>query len=175
VDNLVALPSDKPGFRPVLVNGRSLKSINHDYNKRRAEYHRHPGHPGCIDLYLHTTSRWMIDLLVAERIGNAHHRQNDRWKQVSPMSATTNQNVVNLPRARFISMLPCRVELVGIRVILTEEFYTSKASFLRRDPLPVCTKGEKSEHQSGGKLVKRRFCQAQDGRFINADLNSSIP
>ena len=36
LDNLVALTSNQPGFIPLLVNGRPLKSINQFYNKRKA-------------------------------------------------------------------------------------------------------------------------------------------
>ncbi|GHO54628.1 transposase [Ktedonobacter robiniae] len=32
INNLVALTSNKPGFRPVLVNGRPVKSVNQFYN-----------------------------------------------------------------------------------------------------------------------------------------------
>ncbi len=37
MNNLVALTSNKPGFRSVVVNGRPVKSINQFYNKRKAE------------------------------------------------------------------------------------------------------------------------------------------
>ena len=36
LDNLVALTSNQPGFIPLLINGRPLKSINQFYNKRKA-------------------------------------------------------------------------------------------------------------------------------------------
>jgi putative transposase len=36
LDNLAAVTSNKPGFKPFLVNGRPLKSINQFYNKHRA-------------------------------------------------------------------------------------------------------------------------------------------
>ncbi len=36
VNNLAAITSNKPGFRPLLVNGRPLKSLNQYYNKIRA-------------------------------------------------------------------------------------------------------------------------------------------
>ena len=42
-----------------------------------------------------------------------------------------------MPHARFIEMLTYKAELVGIQVIVTEESYTSKASFLDADPLLV--------------------------------------
>ena len=37
LDNLVALTSNQPGFTPLLINGRPLKSINQFYNKRKAQ------------------------------------------------------------------------------------------------------------------------------------------
>ncbi len=37
LNNLAAITSNKPGFVPVLVNGRPAKYINQGYNKRRAE------------------------------------------------------------------------------------------------------------------------------------------
>jgi Probable transposase. len=36
LNNLVALTSNQPGFVPLLINGRPLKSINQFYNKRKA-------------------------------------------------------------------------------------------------------------------------------------------
>jgi hypothetical protein len=33
----VALTSNLPGYVPVLVNGRPMKSVNQFYNKRKAE------------------------------------------------------------------------------------------------------------------------------------------
>jgi len=37
LDNLVALTSNQPGFTPLLINRRPLKSINQFYNKRSSQ------------------------------------------------------------------------------------------------------------------------------------------
>ena len=37
LDNLMALTLNQPGFTPMLVNGRPLKSINQFYNKRSSQ------------------------------------------------------------------------------------------------------------------------------------------
>ncbi|MEP6519337.1 hypothetical protein NDI35_24800 [Microcoleus vaginatus FACHB-2002] len=37
LNNVVALTSNQPGFIPLLINGRPVKSINQFYNKRKAE------------------------------------------------------------------------------------------------------------------------------------------
>jgi len=42
LNNLAAITSNKPGFVPLLVNGRPLKSINQFYNKRKAHLQSEP-------------------------------------------------------------------------------------------------------------------------------------
>lgn len=68
-------------------------------------------------------------------------------------------------------MLTYKAELVGIQVKVTEESYTSKASFLDWDSLPVY--GEVNNPTFSGRRVKRGLYRAADGRHINADVNGS--
>ncbi len=135
IDNLAALTSNQPGFVPVLVNGRPMKSVNQFYNKRKADLQSKLGHTGTtrrmerltttrnrrIEHYLHTASRWIIDDLVTHGIGTLVIGKNDGWKQEVKMGKRTNQNFVAIPHARFIAMLTYKTELAGIRVMLTEE------------------------------------------------------
>ncbi len=187
VNNLVALASNKPGFHPVVINGRPVKSTNQFYNKRKAELQHKPGHTGTtarmermtnkrnrrIDHYMHTTSRSIIDLLVHEGIGTLVIGKNDGWKQDIEMGKRNNQNFVQIPHARFIAMLTYKAELVGITVLLTEESYTSKASFLNRDPLPIRKPNDDARYTFSGKRVKRGLYRTSDGRYINADINGA--
>lgn len=188
MNNLVALTSNKPGFRPVLVNGRPVKSVNQFYNKRRAELQKQLRRPGTtkrmermtnkrtrrIDHYMHTASKRIIDLLVKEGIGTLVIGKNDGWKQGANMGKRTNQNFVQIPHARFIQMLTYKAELVGITVKLTEESYTSKASLLDLDPLPIRDPNKSNEqHHFSGKRIKRGLYRASDGCLINADINGS--
>ncbi len=71
-------------------------------------------------------------------------------------------------------MLTYKAEMVGIAVKLTEESYTSKASFLDRDPLPVRKPNDETKHAFSGKRLKRGLYQASDGRLINADINGAL-
>src|SRR5579875_128487 len=189
MNNLVALTSNKPGFRSVLVNGRPVKSINQFYNKRKAELQSQLRRKGTtkriehltnkrnrrIDHYMHTVSRRIVDLLVNEGIGTLCIGKNDAWKQEANMGKRNNQNFVSIPHARFISMLTYKAELVGITVKVTEESYTSKASLLDLDRLPVHdSKSNDSEKPTfSGKRVKRGLYRASDGRKINADINGA--
>jgi len=180
LNNLAAITSNKPGFVPVLINGRPLKYINQGYNKRRAELQTKLGQPGRtkrmerlttrrtrqINHYLHTHSRRIIDLLVAEGIGTVVIGKNDGWKQEISIGKRNNQNFVQVPHARFIQMLTYKAELVGIQVILTNESHTSKCSFL--DDEPIC-----HHERYVGKRIARGLFRAADGRLINADVNGA--
>jgi IS605 OrfB family transposase len=187
VNNLAALTSNKPGFVSVVVNGRPVKSTNHFYNKRKAELQKQLRRTGTtkrierltnkrnrrIDQYMHTASRRIIDRLVEEGIGTLVIGKNDGWKQEIHHGKRNNQNFVQIPHARFIAMLIYKAELVGIAVKVTEESYTSRASLLDLDPLPVWKPDEKTEHTFSGKRVKRGLYQASNGRYINADTNGA--
>src|SRR5262245_26537050 len=83
------------GLHARLVNGRPVKSVNHFYHKRKAELRHKLGTSGTtrqmerliahrtrqIDHELHTASRRIIDLLVAEGIGTLCISKNPLWKQ----------------------------------------------------------------------------------------------
>jgi putative transposase len=187
VDNLATLASDKPGFIPRIVNGRPVKSINQFYNKRRAELQTHLGQARTchrlerlttrrtrrIDHELHTASRRIIDLLVAEGIGTLVIGKNPRWKQEISLGRQTNQQFVAIPHARFIEMLAYKAELVGVQVIVTEESYTSQARFLDDDPLPVYAATHPNQLRFSGRRIKRGLYRTADGRHINADVNGA--
>jgi len=70
--------------------------------------------------------------------------KNENWKQGINIGKVNNQNFTSVPHARFIKMLSYKAELVGIKVIITEESYTSVASFLDGDFIPVYGSNEAS-------------------------------
>ncbi|MGH2495971.1 MAG: RNA-guided endonuclease InsQ/TnpB family protein [Ktedonobacteraceae bacterium] len=192
VTNLAAITSNRAGFIPRLVNGRTLKSINQWYNKRMKELklrlpkaerervtkqmerittHRNRQ----VNHYLHAASKAIIDFLVKEGVGTIIVGKNPLWKQEASMGRRNNQNFVQIPHARFIDMLMYKAELVGIQVKLQEESYTSKASFVDLDPIPTYKPNDKIEHIFSGKRIGRRnrLYRTKDGRKICADVNGS--
>jgi putative transposase len=180
LDHLVTITSNKPGFVPLVVNGRPLKSIHQYYNRRRAELQsRLPLGASSqrlerltdrrnrrIHHEMHLASRRVIDLLQREGLGTLVIGKNDGWKQEINLGKRTNQNFVIIPQARFIAMLAYKAELVGIQVIAREESYTSKCSFLDWESI------EKHEHYCGRRVRRGLFISAQ-GRRIQADVNAS--
>jgi len=171
INNLVALTSNTGGFAPRLVNGRPIKSVNQFYNKRKAELQTIK-RTRRLDHYLHTASKRIIDLLVEEMIGTLVIGKNPLWKQEAKMGKRNNQTFVLIPHTRFIAMLTYKAELVGIQVIVGEESFTSKASFLDGDAIPTWGK-TKQEPVFSGKRVKRGLYKSKSGKNINADVNGS--
>ncbi len=181
VNNLAAVAPNQPSLVPFLVHGRPLKALNQWYNKRRARLQAKLAEGVSvsrqldiltdkrnrqISSYLHVASRRIVDWLVAQRIGTLIIGKNDGWKQQVRLGKQTNQNFVFIPHARFIQMLTYKAELVGIRVLVAEESYTSKCSFLDLEPV--------AKHEIyAGKRAKRGMFRARDGRCLNADINGA--
>jgi putative transposase len=181
VNNLAVLTSNQPGFVPLLVNGRPLKAINQRYNKRLADLRaRLPQGQFTskriraltdkrnrrLDYHLHLASRRIIEVLEQHHIGTLIIGKNDGWKQEVALGDRNNQNFVQLPHARFVELLTYKAQLVGIRVVLIEESYTSKCSFLDIEPL------QQHAHYLGRRIHRGLF-RASDRRHINADVNGS--
>lgn len=189
VNQLAAVTSTKPGFQPLLINGRPLKDLNHYYNQQRAHHQirlakhnrktsRHLDRITTkrnrrVNAYLHTASRRIIDTLVEEGIGTLVIGKNRYWKQEVEMGRKNNQSFVQIPHARFIDMLTYKAQLVGIEVRVREESYTSKASFLDLDTIPTSNPKRAEKPTFSGKRENRGFYRAKDGRRIQADINGS--
>jgi putative transposase len=190
VNVLAALTSNKPGFVPRLVSGKSLKSLNQHYNKQRAQHQSRLSHENRftsrhldrvttkrnrrVDSYQHTASRRIIDLLVSEGIGMLVIGKNPLWKQEANMGKRNNQQFVQIPHARFIDQLTYKAKLVGIQVIMQEESYTSKASFLDDDPIPTYQANHAQKPAFSGQRIARSWYRASDGQVIHADINGSL-
>jgi|AGSF01.1.fsa_nt_gi transposase, IS605 OrfB family, central region len=188
LNNLVALTSNQPGFVPLLINGRPLKSINQFYNKRKAHLQsrlKEIRKTSCriqrltrcrnqkIDNYLHSSSRSIINLLRSGKIGTLVIGKNVQGQNEMNLGKQTNQNFVTVPHARLIEMLEYKAVLVGIKVIVQEESYTSQSSFLNLDPIPVYGSIGDMDVTFSGKRIKRGLYKTSSGRLINADVNGS--
>ena len=114
----------------------------------------------------------IVDHLVAKQIGRLVIGKNAQWKTDIGLGKQTNQNFVSIPHSRLIEMLEYKARLVGIRVIVQEESYTSRASFVGLDPMPVYGKTEK-EPVFTGKRIKRGLYKTSTGQLINPDVNAA--
>jgi len=63
--------------------------------------------------------------------------------------------------------------LEGINVIIIEESYTSKTSFLDNDFIPKYDPENEEKYKFSGRRIHRGLYKSKKG-FINADLNGSF-
>ncbi|NEO25289.1 zinc ribbon domain-containing protein, partial [Moorena sp. SIO4A5] len=97
---------------------------------------------------------------------------NERHKNGSIMGKRGNQNFVVIPTKRLINRLEQLCPEYGIKLTVTEESYTSKASLLDEDSLPK--HGEKpSGWKPSGKRVRRGLYKSSKGYLVNADCNGA--
>ena len=187
VNNLAAVSSNVT--KPFIINGKPIKSINHYYNKLKAKYQSllpknqfysnrlyklELKRKNLIDNYLHKASRLLVNHLVSNQINTLIIGHNKGQKQDINNGKVNNQNFVQIPFNRFIEMLQYKCKFEGINVVITEESYTSKSSFIDNDILPVYKKNCNKEYKFSGKRVKRGLYKTLDGSVINADINGSL-
>ena len=167
---------------PLIINGKPLKSINWHYNKEKSRLQSLLDgrkktskriqnitlkRNNRINDYLHKTTKIFVNYLVSKEINNVVIGYNKEWKQGINIGRVNNQNFVGIPYYKLLNMLTYKCELEGISVIVTEESYTSKCSFL--DDEDIC-----KHEEYAGKRIKRGLYKASDGRLINADVNGAL-
>ena len=175
------------GQRPFIVNGKIIKSINQYYNKIKAKLMSFVGDKGSskrinklthkrnmlINEHLHKTSKFIVDYAIKHKIETIIIGNNEDWKQNINIGKKNNQNFVSIPYSKLIQQITYKAENVGIKVILTEESYTSKTDNLAIEPLKKYG-DDKTPNPSLGKRIKRGLFRSSTGRIINADVNGAI-
>ena len=168
LNNLCAITYDEN--RPILINGRIVKSINQWYNKRpcksrlRKRYFR-------LENYFHHVSKFIVDLCLKNKIGKIIIGKNNGWKQNINLGKKTNQNFCMIPVYLLLEKVKYKAAIHGIEVIFTEESYTSQSSFFDNDLLPVY--GDENIPKFSGKR-KYRGLYVANGFAVNADVNGSL-
>ena len=166
-----------------LINGKPLKYINHNYNKRMTDIQSklkqtHNANKSRyksiitnkrnnrINDYLHKITTYIVNYAVSNNIATIVLGYNKEWKQDTNMGKVNNQNFVNIPFYKFISMLQYKSKLKGITFKTTTEEYTSKCSFIDEEEI-----GKHKEY--AGKRITRDLFRSKHGIIINADINGA--
>jgi len=186
VNNLCAMTevsmSQTPGKllrRPILVNGRIVKSFNRWFNMKPTSQRRLRKRYFRIENYFHHASKLIVQACLEDGIRRIIIGRNKGWKQgiKKRMRQKDRQNFQWIPFRLLLEKIKYKAELVGIEVRFTEEAYTSKASFLDGDPLPEYEKG-KPEPEFSGKRTHRGLYVSKpntgEGFALNADVNGSL-
>lgn len=116
-----------------------------------------------IQYCLHKLSRELVELTVSNRISKIVIGYNEQWKQAINLGHVNNQNFVQIPFKTLIRYIQYKSD---VEVVLQEESYTSKCSFL--DNEDVCKHAEYL-----GKRVKRGLFRSHMGHEIHADINAA--
>ena len=189
INNLIALTSNQLGIEPILINGRVLKSINQFYNLKKALLQKQlpkgkywsnrlskltRKREEKVNDYFHKVSNYLVKILSNWQIDTLVIGKNKNWKQSCKLGKRNNQNFTSIPHNKLIEKMKYKCKLSGIKVIEIEESYTSVASFLDLDKMPVY--GEECEGEKlkfSGKRIKRGLYRSSSGKMINADVNAS--
>lgn len=186
IDNLATITFSN-GVNPLVVKGSQLKSINQGYNRLIAKVqsklpanqktsqhiHRLWRNRECkLQAELHKITSFLSLYFDEMAIETVFIGKNQGWKQEVSLGKKINQSFTQIPFNTFISQLTYKCLVKGITVVEQEESYTSKASFLDEDEIPVY-ENVQTKPQFSGKRISRGLYKAKDGRVLNADVNGS--
>ena len=120
INNLATLVSNKPDFKPVLISGKPVKSLNQRFNKNKAELqslahrkliaHQSVGRFCAISDYFHKVSRHIIEICVQGDIGHVVIGKNSDWKQNINIGKVNNQKLVSIPFASLIRKITYKAD-----------------------------------------------------------------
>ena len=180
LNNLATLTSNV--CQSMIYDGRKLKSINHFYNKRRGQLqsklirNKHTSkriqrltnrRNNKIKDYMHKISCSIVEYMKANNLNTLFVGKNNGWKDSINIGKTNNQNFVSIPYNMLIQMLDYKCKLAGINMVIVNEAYTSKCSFI--DNEKIC------KHETyKGKRISRGIFRTANGLYINADINGSF-
>lgn len=99
---------------------------------------------------------------------------NKGWKQNINVGNKNNQNFVNIPFKKILDILKYKLEDNSIECIEQEESYTSKASYLDNDDIPIYKENDNTNYIFSGKRITRNIYKSKYGKIINADLNGAL-
>lgn len=191
VDRLLSCATNKGDT--FLIDGKKVKSINQYFNKMIRNLQRKNSENGLSKRIVtnQMAKLWnkrgsQINGYISQAVGLLYKKvkelnidtiivgYNAGWKQECDMGKKNNQKFVQIPFHKLISAIENKCLKGGIRFLKQEESYTSKASFLDRDTMPVWSENDPSTYTFSGKRITRGLYQSKDGRCIQADINGAL-
>lgn len=183
VNNFVTL-TNNVGLKPIVINGKGIKSVNQYYNKQRARMmsslkkRNNQNWSNALDTlnkkrynrihnFMHNSSRFVVDYCKKNDIDNLVIGLNKTWKQECGMNDKATQNFTFIPYDKFIQQLEYKCLDNGINLTVTDESYTSGTSFLDAEE-PI------KEDYNKSRRIKRGLFKSNKGLLINSDVNGSM-
>ena len=174
---------------PFIMDGRNIKSINHQWNKEMARLRSISMKQGQnttnqiqkittkrnnrVNDTIKKAARYIINYCINNDIGTIIVGYNADFKRNSNIGKTNNQNFVQIPLGNLRQQLEFLCWKYGLEHIEQEESYTSRSSFLDKDVLPTYKAEQPFTGKFSGKRVYRGLYKSKNGTLINADVNGS--
>ncbi|MFX1569683.1 MAG: RNA-guided endonuclease InsQ/TnpB family protein [Promethearchaeota archaeon] len=168
--------------KPLIISGRILKSINRQWNKRKAILYSIKDKQllisskrlekitirrnSVIKDYLHKTAQFVVGYCLKNQIGNICLGELKYIKQRIRLGKRINQNFVNIPIQTLKQMITYKAQLLGIKIHIVDESYTSKCSSLDLEPI-------QKHIRYIGKRIKRGLFRGSN-YLLNADVNGAL-
>ena len=176
---------------PFIIDGRKLKSINQFWNKKKARLQAIKDKQGIkgttkrinkITLnrnfktkdYINKSARYIVNFCIDNNIGKIICGYNADFKRNINISKITNKQFTQISFGDLREAISNLCERYGIEYIEQEESYTSKASFLDLDNIPVFNPNDETPKTFNGKRIKRGLYKSAEGIVINADINGAL-
>lgn len=190
INNLATITFSDFNRRPIIINGKPLKSINQFYNKKLAKLQKQSKivnnkftnkkirkltnkRNKKINNYLHQCSK-IISSIAKETNSSIVIGKNEGWKNKTNLGKKNNQKFVQIPFNRLIEQITYKSNNYGIKTYLQEESYTSKSSFIDFDEIPTYKESNNVTYAFSGKRIKRGLYESKSKFRINADVNGSL-
>lgn len=187
IDNLATCVSTVG--TPFIMDGRKIKSINHQWNKEMARLRSISMKQGLktteriqkitakrnnkVNDTIKKTARYIADYCIENNIGTLIVGYNADFKRNSNIGKVNNQNFVQIPLGDLRQQLEFLCRKYGIEYVEQEESYTSKSSFLDKDALPEYKAEQVFKGKFSGSRIYRGLYKSKNGTIINADVNGS--
>ena len=127
-----------------------------------------------IQAFNHNTSRQLINQLIELDCDTLIIGKSISSKQGINHGSVNNQNFVQMPFGDLINKLIYKANLAGIHVLVTEESYSSKCSFMDQETLFSFPKKDKpKDYIYQGKRIQRGTFKTHSGRLVHADINAA--
>ena len=124
--------------------------------------------------YLNKAARFIVNHCIDNQIAQLIVGYNPGIKQEIKIGKCNNQNFVQIPFFSLRSKLRALCEPYGLVYTEQEESYTSKASAIDGDEVPVYNADNPKNYQFSGKRIKRGLYRTKEEHLVNSDLNGSV-
>jgi IS605 OrfB family transposase len=115
------------------------------------------------------TDKHITDYYINHNIGRIVINDFSDIKRETNLGKINNQNFVSIPYGKFKQKLSSKCEQLGIEYRLQDESYTSRCSFLDKEPII-----KHKTYTYKGKRIKRGLFKTFKNLLVNADVNAVV-